>query len=367
MLYPEAQGVDLTAEQVTALDDTFFQSDPEAYFRSRIDTLLREPAPVDYREGLAAQVLGLGLHPALLAKTVAADADRELQVALDAFALRHHIAECLCRLIWAVVTARRTPGSSVWVTLTDGPRSGVEVVKVLRKMQARPIPAGDLFLTTAQQFAAGAGQAVGVEEAFRVAWAWVMRATELLTSNRLDTNAGNNKLKHGFAVRAHNDLSMVFMTTPPNEDGTISAAALNSGVGLIDAISAEFLERLGKRTGRPGSLEVSLLNLRPDELIAEATMMATVYGAAFASAADRHFRGRRELTGPPHRGLPLGPLPHTLARKAVGMRQALTCAVDGTRPRDFTVEHASGVVTLQPAGEAVHGVVVVDEGPTPGM
>ncbi len=366
MLYPEAQGVDLTAEQVTALDDTFFQSDPGAYFRSRIDTLLREPAPVDYREGLAARVLGLGLAPAMLTMTAPSSADRELQVALDAFALRHHVAECLCRLIWAVVAARRAPGSSVWVTLTDGPRSGVEVVNALRDMDTHPIPAGELFLTTAQQVAAGAGRLEGVEEALCVAWAWVMRAADLLTSDRLDTNAGNNKLKHGFAVRARNDLTIWATTTPPNDDGTISVSALNAGVGLIDAISAEFLERLTKRHGRAGALEVTALNLRPDELVAETVMMTAVHAAAFASAADRHLRGR-DLTRPPHRGLPLGPLPPALVRRPVGIRQGLTYSVDGTRPRDTTVEHPAGVSTLVQTGDAQRGVVVADDALTPDM
>lgn len=38
-------------------------------------------------------------------------------------------------------------------------------------------------------------------------WCWIQRAMQLLISDGLDTNAENNKIKHGFAVRPLDDLS----------------------------------------------------------------------------------------------------------------------------------------------------------------
>jgi hypothetical protein len=87
-LYPTSDSSNLTPEQLALLDDTFFESNPASYWRARIDDLLREPTPIDYREALAAQVTGYGLDERMLSTTDPTEAERESQRALNAFTLR---------------------------------------------------------------------------------------------------------------------------------------------------------------------------------------------------------------------------------------------------------------------------------------
>lgn len=95
----------MTQEQVRSLDDALFEANPASYWRARVDALLREPEPLVYENGLLERVLGFGLDPQLLQGTAPTERERHMQRALDAFSLRHHIAESLTRLVHAVLLA----------------------------------------------------------------------------------------------------------------------------------------------------------------------------------------------------------------------------------------------------------------------
>lgn len=356
-MYPVSESTDLTTAQSRQLDDSLFESNTTAYWRARIDALLREPAPVDYGTGLASEIAELGLDPRIFTATEPTQSERAMQRALDAFALRHHIAESLVRLVRAVITAGPNHDVSVWALMADNRDSGADVVKAVRKLVEGGVPGLDLFVPIDEVELVQQTRAAEVEKALRMHWRWVDRAMNLLVSDGLDHNAGNNKLKHGFAVRARDDLRIEFTTTPPNSDGTVPLSAFDNSFPLIDAHVIEFLERLPGRHSHAGSWEVTVLNLRPKELLAETLMFSVVWSSVIASAASRRFAGRDKAT-PPHAGLVLGPAPSRLIRKAVGLRQGLTAAKTGKPPRPFTVDTGPSTVTLIAQGPGSSARVV---------
>lgn len=356
-MYATSDSDELTVEQCKELDDSLFESNPAAYWRSRIDMLLRDPAPVDYAVGVAAEITALGLDPRMLSDTEPTTREQERQRALDAFALRQHIAESLVRLVHGVVTVWQRPGWSVWAEMASNRDDGAALVKVLQQVEESGVPF-DLFLPIDEANRFRDAPPEELVEGVRMHWQWVRRAMDLLVNDRLDTNAGNNKLKHGFAVRPRDDLRIEFMTTPPNDDGTIPLSAFERSVPIIDAVAFEFLERLPKRHSHAGSWEVTVLNLRPATLLAEALMLCTVWTSVFVAAASRHWEGR-EAEAPAHpRLLALGPAPQRVTRKAVGLRQSLTAPTNGAAPRGFVVETPDSTVTLTPTGRGRRGVVV---------
>lgn len=356
-MYPTSESPDLTPEQCAALDDTLFGSNPGSYWRARIDQLLRAPEAPDYGVGLSADVLALGLDPSMLSRTEPTSEERELQRALDAFALRQHLAESLVRLVHAVIIAGQTPGSSVWALLASNMDTGATLVEALRVYEADGGISATLFMPPDEVRALTDGAPDEVVDAMRMHWAWVQRAQQLLVSDGLDANVGNNKIKHGFAVRPRDDLRVSFVRTPPNVDGSIPLSAFDDAVDIIDATSMEFLERLPKRHANAGSWEVTTLNLRPAPLLGEALVLATVWASVFASAAAYHFENR-EGSGPKHPGLVLGPAPPTFVRAPVGYRQGLTASAGGAPPRGLTVETLQGVVGLTMTGPGGSGMIV---------
>lgn len=356
-MYPVSETTELTPEQCHELDDSLFESNTTAYWRARIDALLREPEPVDYGTGLAGEIAGLGLDPRMLTMTEPTGSEREMQRALDAFALRHHIAESLVRLVHAVLTAGPNRDVSVWALIAGNRDNGADLVKAVRRIVADGVPGLDLFLPVDEVERVKEAQPEEVDRALRMHWQWVDRAMNLLVNDGLDHNAGNNKLKHGFAVRARDDLRIEFTTTPPNADGTLPLSAFDNSFPLVDAHAIEFLERLPARHSHAGSWEVTVLNLRPKELLAEALMFSVVWSSVIASAASRRFVGR-DKTAPPHAGLALGPPPSRIVRRAVGLRQGLTATKKGAPPRPVIADTGPSTVTLIPQGPGTHSRVV---------
>lgn len=355
-VYPTSDTAELTIEQCKELDDSLFESNPAAYWRSRIDMLLREPAPVDYSAGLAVEIAAFGLDPRMLGDTEPTSRERERQRALDAFALRQHIAESLVRLVHGVVTVWQRPGWSVWAEMASNRDDGAALVKALLQIEESGVPF-DLFVPIDEANRFRDAPPNELVDGVRMHWHWVRRAMDLLVNDRLDTNAGNNKLKHGFAVRPRDDLRIEFMTTPPNDDGTIPLSAFESSVPIIASVAFEFLERLPKRHPHAGSWEATVLNLRPAALLAEALMFCTVWTSIVAAAASRHWRGREDEAPPHPRLLALGPAPKRVTRKAVGLRQSLTLPTSGGAPRGFTVETPDSTVTLEATGPGRRSLV----------
>lgn len=358
-MYPTSDSEDLTPEQVALLDKTFFESNPVSYWRARIDDLLRAPTPIDYSVGLAAQVAGCGLDERILPVTQPTEAEREMQKALDAFALRHHLAESLVRLVYAILIDSERSRSGLWASLTMSPSQTYDVVEAIRQFQARAEIPANLFMPAADVRALPSEPPADVVAGVRMHWRWVQRAMQLLVSEGLDSNVGNNKLKHGLAVRQHDQLRVGFMTNSPRPDGSIRLSDLESGLSVIDARAVEFLQCLPKRDDHAGSWEVTVLNLRPAPLIAEALMLCTVWSSVFATVATDRLVGPEEAT-PRHPGLALGPPPETIVQEAAGYRQALTISTKSGTWRGLVVGTPEGIVELNVTGPKTSGIIVDD-------
>lgn len=356
-VYVTSETQELTPEQARALDATFFSSHPSAYWRSRIDGLLREPEPVNYDEGLAAEVLTLGLDPRMLNETAPSSAERETQRALDAFALRHHLAESLVRLVRAVILAGANRDVSVWALIAADRDDGAVLARAIAAVEAEGVPLLDLFLPADEAARHGEALSPELERALRMHWQWVQRAVHLLVSDGLDANAGNNKLKHGLGISPRNNLRIDFITRAPDPDGSIPVSAFADSIPVVDAHVIEFLERLPKRHSHAGSWEVTVLNLRPKELLAECLMLCTVWASVFAAAVSRR-TDQAAKPDPLKVSLALGPAPRSIVRNVVGFRHGLTASTDGKPPRDLTVEAQGQLMSIVQSGPGQRARVV---------
>lgn len=107
-LHLRAESPHLSKSHARALDEEFFLAHPAAYFASCITSLLDAqrttvaPAQTDAPEFFAA--LGLTKIDSLLAFD---EQDRQLQIAVEAFSLRHQAAEALLRFMYAVAKKSR--------------------------------------------------------------------------------------------------------------------------------------------------------------------------------------------------------------------------------------------------------------------
>jgi hypothetical protein len=115
----------LAEATVRELDDQFFTSDPYAYIRSRITSLLTENAPAS-RGDVSEDFIRL-LGPSAARYGSVDERVSKLQVAIDAFALRHQVAETLLRFLHVVL--HHQGGDSHWVELTDTPIRTRDVYK----------------------------------------------------------------------------------------------------------------------------------------------------------------------------------------------------------------------------------------------
>ncbi|WP_166353504.1 hypothetical protein [Phytoactinopolyspora limicola] len=369
-MFMEPEGPQVTDQQARELDDSFFTSRPFGYFTSRIAALISasEPGVPDVAHGLGAAFLSkLGFHD--VDGILAADEkDRALQIATDAFAVRHHAAEALVRLYHAlaVTPSKERQAPSVWVSMVNGPRQMADLVG-----QAADHLDSDLGASTFWSIAlpidavADSSIRASANKSLNVMASWLRRAMLLLTREDINIDAAHNKLKHGLAVAANDNERAVFVRQGPTADGTIPLSALNGpdAFNVIDAITLRYLAVAPKTNGRKQGLEMSVLRLIPATLLAEAWMVALTHGVMFHLAAERHFKGRDvQLAECPK--LPLGPTPEHLARNAVvGLRYPVTTPPGGGAPdRRTGIATENAFVGLTIDFTQKQTAVVVDDG-----
>ena len=333
-------GSHLTDDQARELDDRYLRSRPLDYFASRIAGLVHH-ADRDAAHPAGATALALsrslGLDPRDLQPTQDAGS---IQVAVDSFALRHQSAETLVRLFHALtIGAAELPGPRcLWAAIAQGPKTNYKLVQEARTHLATPNGHDSFWqLVLAPEAAESSPTDPSVERALNVMGDWLNRAMDLLTRDDIDINAANNKAKHGLAVRATNDLLMLFTTEGPGSDGTVPLSSVSgpNAIPLLDSITLEYLSRPpGQRGG--GGLELSTLRLDTSALLAEAWMMATTHASMFSLAARAHFANRTDdYAGPPDP--PSGPTPsELLGHSLVGLRQPATWPTDPETPHRKT-------------------------------
>lgn len=383
-MYPLSAGPDLTAEQRQELDDTFLSSDPYGYFSARIAMVLRwaesggddhneRPAAASDDEQRADETLGrfarflgrpAGFEPETSARSVAT------QVATDAYALRHHAAESLVRLTAALSRGMNVAGLCVWEALSTGPNQLDQIVDQLRESFSSPDSPMQFARLVLRDQDLQSGITAELASASNVFADWLRFAIDLLAGHELQLNAAHNKVKHGLAVHARDDLRVSFVTSPPNADGTIPVGAL-TGRGVVDIFDRpviEVLARAPKVDGHRQGLELSQLRVDVPAVLAEAYMLVWAHGAIFHVAAARHFEGRQDLPdylhAPAHPGYPVGgPHPDHISPKApIGMRFPLTTPPGGgPARRPAGISFRDSFIPLTFTGSAKGSVRVVGD------
>ena len=320
MLTINPRGLNLTEDQASRLDAEFFRSSPLEYFVPRIEQLLlagdREPD----HDGEAVQSFRrrLGLPPEDPDPLETNESARGRQRAVDAVSVRHHAAETLLRLLYALAVAapREDDARSVWVAIADSPMSMKDVAEaVAERLNADESPSfPELFLPI------GVPVSENLQSALDVAVAWTNHAIGLLTRDELAVNTGFNKVKHGLSVSTRDDVRVEFMRAPvPAGDGTIPLSAFESSVPLFDRPLLTFLYRPTRRA----HLETASLRVDVETTLAEAWMISVVAGAVFAVAGRRRFPESEDVASFPL--LPIGPTPDQLLGSSVlGIRTPIT-------------------------------------------
>ncbi|AWB91149.1 hypothetical protein [Aeromicrobium chenweiae] len=400
-MYPPPEGTLETPDQIRELDDTFLTSDPFGYFVARIgmlhawarfsgggpgdesenDATEPQPAQGDHLGGAPDVAEDIGrpdLFPIMRAvmRNEGGVAQPEAmtvsaQVAVDAFALRHHVAEALVRLL--VGAAERSlisgmPSTSLWSRLTDDKNVQIsQLLDAVRKAAddlgefgfARLIVPPSVTIENAADQSYLGGFADLCAE-------WVERAVELLGPSELDINTAHNKVKHGLAVRGRADLKVPFTTVGPDADGNVPVSAFDgdTSFNIFERPVLEFMSRAKTPgTRRGGGLEVTQLQLDYRHLLAESMMMSYVHGALFHVAACQHFKGRevpRGLSVAPHPGLAGQDAARpNLAGHQVGLKFPITKPTGGGEARPAGFWHRDGAsIEFSHVGKRVSAQVI---------
>ena len=338
-MFIKPEGPQLTSAQALELDDSYFGSRPFGYFSSRIASLISSANSLDtdLSGGTGAQfAAALGLT-GVMGTLEFNESDRELQIATDSFALRHHSAEALVRLYHGLAVAVATPNSApcTWAAIAEGPKSTVELVNEAKAHLSSPVGLETFWQKVLPpNIETQVERSEDVLTALNVMGDWLKHAMNLLVGGEIDINAGHNKVKHGLAIRSRDDLRVTITKQAPNADGTIPLSALTgaSAIDIFDTPTLDFLARPPKVNGRKQGLEVSSLKLTPAILLAEAWMMSVTHAAMFHIAAALHFEGREGLLSA-YPALPLAPTPkQLLGESIVGIRHPVTTPPDGGEP-----------------------------------
>ena len=374
-MYPPPSQRHLQPEQVAELDRTFLDSDPFAYFSSRIAMYLNwlqsvdgtEPSspstPASPRDDDAAEPASVRFarlvgHPVGLVK---GDGAPLAQIATDAFSLRHHVAESLVRLAVALARVVKSDADDppcLWLEIMRSPNQTSELVAELKRWIGSEEADPELFARLV-----GADPSTGLsndalKSAVAVFARWIERAVELMTRSDLDLNHGHNRIKHGFAVRARDDMKVSFSPLGPDTDGSISAAALNES--SVDILSGQVMEFLAKGPGKGSGLELVQAQLDAVSMLAESYMLAWTHAAIFRTAFQLIRRTAPEVSlAPP---FPVGgPLPHHIVADTtvLGMRFPLTLPDTG-EPRSFGVAFVREFRDLTFNGAPMRNIRVTD-------
>ncbi len=172
----------------------------------------------------------------------------KLQVAVDAFALRHQVAETLLRFLHVVLHHRA--GSSHWADLTDTPfkthdvyvqnharltAEGTDSEALLRSVLLPPGYLPDNHSDPGTQPSLdqrSAGELVNHALSLHVAW--INYAIMMFIQENPDLDAAHNKFKHGMGLRPHDDVLSTLTSTPANS-GRRSATklSLDPPIGVV--------------------------------------------------------------------------------------------------------------------------------------
>lgn len=366
----------LAKATVQELDDQFFTSDPYAYIRSRIASLLTGNAPK--LTGPIAEEFFRLLGPSTVHYANIDERVTNLQVAVDAFALRHQVAETLLRFLHVVLHHR--DGDSHWAELTDTPfrtrdvyeqnhatltAEGTDSEALLRSVLLPPESVLDSEPSESGAEPSSDERSAGdlFNHALSLHVAWINYAIMTFAQESPDLDAAHNKFKHGMGLRPQDDVLSTLTLAPPNPDGGVPLSALtgDDAVNLFDGITTEFLARPDRKHG----LEATQIAMMPAPTLVEAAAMAHTLALLFHTAATKHFddhEPREGRTAPPHPGLLVdGPRPGTLRpRRPFALRFPLTTPLRDPNSPEALLFWTNGHVNTLVFGDRMQGRVVDD-------
>lgn len=381
-MYLPPQGPDPTPEQVRELDDTFLTSDPYGYFISRVGMLHTwarqgEP-PDDVFDGVSSGRSDLASIVGAVMRNEDADVPPTTmivssQVALDAFALRHHLAEAVVRLFVTIVNQRidtEPKPVSLWAASTDDEFQSVLSLLDAAVKATNDLPEGAFATIVLPPGFVVDEESLPVAEMFVVmCWKWLEHAVRLLAPGEFDLTTAHNKVKHGLVVRGRADLRTALSLVGPGENGDVPLSAFDpdKSVDVLKLPSIEFLSRPRLRE-RPRKevqgLEVTQMALDYRAMLAEVVVLAHVYGSLFHVAAEAHFADHDPPSGvtiAPHPGM-VGEMPPVgFAGPPVGTRYPITEPNGDSEARPAMFANPDGsLTTFRIAGPRIAGRIVDD-------
>jgi len=368
----------LSDATVIQLDDQFFTSDPFAYIRGRIRALLSDEEPIG--QGPLSDEFSRLLGPSSRLYLERDAPSAAIRVALDAFSLRHHVAESLVRFLHVLL--HHKPGQSKWVELIDAPHLTLDVLRANSTVLNAQDDSGKAMLKAALRGSALAGNGFAAaqeadassdiaesQEPSEHEWmqsldthlSWLNYAIALLTQPSPDLNAAHNKFKHGMGVRPQDDVLTTLMLDPPNPDGSVNLSSMvgERAIAIFDGVTVEYLSRASRRSG----LEATQISMSPGPTLVETAAMAHTLSLLFHNAAVRNFVGRAPRAGraiPAHPGILVnGPRPGQMrGRRPFALRFPLTTPVreggDGLAEMFWT----DGTVNALSFGERTTATIV---------
>ena len=354
------EGTHLTADQAKILDDEFFRADPLGHFTSRISMLLasKSQTVAPTRATYPGFFDALGLD-GLDALPGVGERNRDVQVSIDALALRHQCAEALERLLFALTAAHEGPDARcLWWAIADSPTRTLNVLESTKRAFD-----ADEHLLLRLMFGLDTPITDEAVAAADTALAWINHAGHLLAGDELSINAAHNKLKHGLAVATRDDVRIDLVAAPPNDKGEVPLSAFGEGKS-VPIFDRPMLTYLSRPHGKPKrGLEVVSLRVDVDTVLAETWMLATVYAALFHVAALEHFEGLAPDGLAPYPTLAIGRTPkQMLASQALGYRSPVTLPPDGvTAARPSGVFFYGAFFEMDIDLESRRQAVIVDE------
>lgn len=126
---------------------------------------------------------------------------------------------------------------------------------------------------------------------------WLGYAAELFSPAEIDLRLPTTRSDTDLPSEP-GPMRVTFVTTPPNEGGTVPASAFTGRVpvDIIDQPVLEFLACGTKADGQRQGLELTQLRLKPSAVLADAYMLDMAHAALFHVAAVEHFASHDDLT-----------------------------------------------------------------------
>lgn len=232
------------------LDEHFFHVNPAHHFESRLWSIISladvpakdvRVASDDPKSVFSRFRLLLAEMPFSEVENPNDDVSRGALAALEAHSLMHHVLETALRLY--VMLSDLEVGQSPWIPLAELPAnfSFRKKVKSLLTGSDAAETAVRVAIPHYGQLVATIGKEQALEHA-RFVSQWLMFFAELFDQDGYNAAESHNRMKHGMAAIARDDVRMTLVQDLVDPSAP-TAAELNGGYDLINAVSITYLSK----------------------------------------------------------------------------------------------------------------------------